>query len=102
MVVSSLLWYTPKKPKEIEEYRKKPDEHVFATSSHSDEDGNNNKDLQLTNAGFRNYFELRRLLADEKHNFWIKWATIVMAIFAVVTAIPIVYKILMWCIRLIV
>ncbi|MFH1972383.1 MAG: hypothetical protein ABIJ18_02790 [archaeon] len=42
-----------------------------------------NPNIELTQLGSRKVFELRRILAEEKRANWIKWATITLAVFAV-------------------
>ena len=39
--------------------------------------------INLTQLGARKLYELRGIIADEKRAEWIKWATIILAIFAV-------------------
>lgn len=48
-------------------------------------------DIELTAKGIHKLFELKKTVAEEERNEWIKWATIVMAVFAGFQAIPYIW-----------
>lgn len=56
----------------------------FASMTYTGKKDNNNEDIILTPAGIRKLFELKESLAKENNDFWIKWATIVMAAFMII------------------